>query len=54
MPDLERLAAAGTELLCCGTCLDWFDLKDKLVVGRASNMVEIIGVQNGAGRVVRL
>ena len=51
---LGALSDAGVDLLCCGTCLDWFDLKDDLSVGRESNMVEILGVQNRAGRVVRL
>ena len=51
---LGALSDVGVEILCCGTCLDWFDLKDDLSVGRESNMVEILGVQNGAGRVVRL
>jgi len=54
LDDLRALAAAGVELLNCGTCLDWFDLKEKLAVGRESNMGEILGLQNGAGRVVRL
>lgn len=54
LDDLRGLAGAGVELLCCGTCLDWFELKDALSVGRESNMVEILTVMNGAARVVRL
>ena len=54
LDDLRALEAAGVELLNCGTCLDWFDLKDALEVGRASNMKEILELQKGAGRVVRL
>lgn len=52
--DLKVLADAGTQLLSCGTCLDWFELKDNLAVGAESNMVEILSLMNGAGRVVRL
>jgi hypothetical protein len=37
--DLENL---GVELLSCGTCLDFFGLKEKLKAGRASNMFEIL------------
>lgn len=51
---LGALADAGVDLLCCGTCLDWFDLTDALVAGRVSNMVEILGLQAGADRVIRL
>jgi len=52
--DLKALAAEGTAMLNCGTCLDWFDLKDALRVGRESNMIEILSAMNRAGRVVRL
>ena len=38
---LKALAEAGCEILVCGTCLDFYDLKEKLVVGRVSNMFEI-------------
>lgn len=41
LPDLERLAGRGVEILSCGTCLDYFGLKEKLSVGRISNMYEI-------------
>jgi selenium metabolism protein YedF len=54
LPELRALRDAGAELLCCGTCLDWFELREKLAVGRVSNMVEILGLQNGAARVIRL
>ncbi len=40
---LKTLAANGCELLVCGTCLDWLGVKDKLAVGRVSNMYDIAG-----------
>ncbi|NPV26772.1 MAG: sulfurtransferase-like selenium metabolism protein YedF [Firmicutes bacterium] len=43
-PVLEHLMAlekAGTEILSCGTCLDFFNLKDKLCVGSVTNMYTI-------------
>jgi len=39
--NLRRLAAAGVEVLACGTCLEFLGLKDALAVGRVSNMYEI-------------
>ncbi len=39
---LKKLEAAGAEILVCGTCLDFFRLKEKLAVGRVSNMYEIV------------
>lgn len=38
---LHDLEGLGTEILACGTCLDYFDLKDKVRAGRISNMYEI-------------
>jgi selenium metabolism protein YedF len=38
---LSEIAGLGTELLACGTCLDFFHLKEKLATGRISNMHEI-------------
>ena len=38
---LNNLFTLGVEILCCGTCLDYYKLKEKLRVGRVSNMFEI-------------
>ncbi len=38
---LNNLVTIGAEILCCGTCLDYYKLKEKLKVGRISNMFEI-------------
>lgn len=38
---LNNLSTLGVEILCCGTCLDYYKLKEKLGVGRVSNMFEI-------------
>ena len=34
----RELEAAGTEVLSCGTCLEFFDRRDALGVGSVSNM----------------
>ncbi len=39
---LETLQEQGVELLCCTTCLEYFDIKDKLKVGQATNMGKTI------------
>ncbi len=41
LANLRRLAQEGAEILVCGTCLDYFKLKERLAVGRVSNMYEI-------------
>ncbi len=38
---LRKLAELGVEVLACGTCLEFFKLKEALGVGRVTNMYEI-------------
>lgn len=35
---LQNLEQQGCEILSCGTCLDYYNLKEKLAVGRVTNM----------------
>lgn len=41
---LRRLAEAGVPVIACRTCLEYFALEDKLVVGRRGTMLEIQGL----------
>jgi len=52
LDDLKELAAAGVEMLVCGTCLNYFEVKDKLGVGVVSNMYDIAGIMSKAGRLL--
>lgn len=52
LDDLKELAAAGVEILVCGTCLNYFDAKDQLGVGLVSNMYDIAGTMSQAGRLL--
>ncbi|HNS50112.1 MAG TPA: sulfurtransferase-like selenium metabolism protein YedF [Anaerolineae bacterium] len=54
LDDLHALEAEGVEILACGTCLGYLDLKEKLAVGRISNMYEIAESLLNAGRVIHL
>jgi len=38
---LDGLHQAGVDLIACGTCVTHFDLKNKIAVGRVSDMHEI-------------
>lgn len=49
---LAKLAEAGAEILVCGTCLEFFGLKEKVSVGRISNITEITTVLAKAGKVL--
>jgi selenium metabolism protein YedF len=52
LDDLKELATAGVEMLVCGTCLNYFEVKDKLGVGLVSNMYDIAGTMSKAGRLI--
>lgn len=51
--DLQGLAAKGVEILACGTCLDYFGIKAKLLAGRVSNMYEILNSLMSAGQLIK-
>ena len=42
LEDLRTLKEAGVEILTCGACLDYFNLKEELVVGEVTNMYHIL------------
>jgi selenium metabolism protein YedF len=41
LDDIRILEQKGKKILACGTCLDFFKIKDKLKAGSVSNMYEI-------------
>ena len=51
---LKCFSDIGCEILVCGTCLDFFGLKEKLAVGTLSNMYDIQHVLLNASSVIRL
>lgn len=51
--DLKDLAEAGATIMTCGTCLDFYGLKEKLQVGIVSNMYDIVAAQMGASLIIR-
>ncbi|WP_031513777.1 sulfurtransferase-like selenium metabolism protein YedF [Desulfofalx alkaliphila] len=53
LEDLTSLQQKGAEILACGTCLDFFGLKDELKVGKVSNMFEIVE-KMGSGKVITI
>ena len=53
LEDLKQLVAEGVEIYSCGACLDFYGLKDKLVVGEISNMYAIVEMLEGADLIIR-
>ncbi|MDD5094339.1 MAG: sulfurtransferase-like selenium metabolism protein YedF [Dehalococcoidia bacterium] len=54
LDDLCALSEKGIEILACGTCLGYYEIKDKVAVGRISNMYDIASALLGAGKIIEL
>ena len=54
LEDSQAVAGEGVQIPVCGTCLDYFKLKDKVAVGEISNAYTILETLLQAGKVVRL
>ena len=52
LEDLKSLEAQGVEILTCGTCLDYYEVKDKLAVGSVTNMYSIVEAMADAGKII--
>ena len=50
---LKTLSENGVEIVSCGTCLDFYKLREKLSVGKISNMYDIIQSMLEADRLIR-
>lgn len=46
--NLKILEEAGVEILSCGTCLDYYGLKEKLQVGSITNMYTIVEIMKNS------
>ncbi|MBI4796029.1 MAG: sulfurtransferase-like selenium metabolism protein YedF, partial [Deltaproteobacteria bacterium] len=53
LAELKGLEEMGVELLVCGTCLDFYKVKERLAAGKVSNMFTILESQMQAGRIIR-
>lgn len=49
---LLKMAGAGVNIVVCGTCVDYYGIKDELAVGVISNMFKINSLVAEAGHVV--
>lgn len=51
---IQTLEKRGLKFIVCKTCLNHFNLMDKMEVGIAGTMIDIIELQKAADRVVTL
>ena len=52
--NLNTLIEKGTQVLVCGTCLNFYGIKDDLRVGTVSNMYDILGAMQEVSKVIKL
>ncbi len=52
--ELEHLEQNGVQILVCGTCLDYYELKEKHKAGLVSNIYDIADLLLEADRVIRI
>ena len=53
LEDLKAMEAQGVEIFTCGTCLDFYGLKDKLAVGSVTNMYSIVELLSKADHIIK-
>ena len=54
LEDLKVLANEGVEIISCGTCLDYYNIKDKLQVGEIGNMYSIYEKMQNANNTINI
>ncbi|MGL4796585.1 MAG: sulfurtransferase-like selenium metabolism protein YedF [Paraclostridium sp.] len=52
--NLTILEDAGVEILSCGTCLDYYGLKENLKVGNVTNMYNIVELMNKSSKTISI
>lgn len=53
LDSLKALEAAGTDVLVCGTCLDFYGLLEAKQVGQTTNMLDVVTSLALADKVIR-
>ena len=53
LEDLKVLEEQGVEIMTCGTCLDYYGIKDRLAIGGVTNMYSIVETLQNAMSVIR-
>jgi selenium metabolism protein YedF len=54
LPALQQLENEGVEIFSCGTCLNHYQLKEKLKTGKVTNMYDTVDSLLAAEKVIRI
>ncbi|MCL5257613.1 MAG: sulfurtransferase-like selenium metabolism protein YedF [Chloroflexi bacterium] len=52
VPFLEALAKKGADIVLCGTCVHYFGLEERIVVGRIGDMRGIVNIVMEASKTI--
>lgn len=52
--NLKKLENFGVEIVSCGTCLDFYNLKESLKVGRVSNIYDILEIMKNTDKTISI
>ena len=53
LEDMKLLESEGVTILTCGTCLDFYGLKETLAVGGVTNMYDIVERMENAAQIIK-
>lgn len=54
LESLKAIRDRGVNIYSCGTCLDFYGIKDKLAIGEITNMYTIVEKMNSADNTIKL
>jgi selenium metabolism protein YedF len=54
LESLIALQELGVDIVVCGTCLDYYEIKEKIKVGRVSNFLEIATILSSSSNTITL
>lgn len=52
--DFTLLGSMGTEILACGTCVNFYKMAEEMAVGKTSNMFDITKTMSDSSRLVQI
>ena len=54
LDSLNKLINRGSNILICGACIDYYNLKDKISIGEITNMYTIVELMNIADNTIKI
>ena len=54
LADIQSMVERGTIVRVCGTCADYFKVKDQVAVGEICNMYDIVDAMSSAAKVINI